>query len=191
MGASDRRSSGRHRRGEAACRPATTPSAWWRDWLRETLAEAHRGTLPGMVQTGATFADAAAEWLRFELVPAAIESAHHGRRATALEQLRDRDPEPRPATAAPSWTAAPEIAQMEIDTRLPPRSAGSLRGSSPWTCLVCRPTADVAFALAGDRGGGGVRRHRSGHRSSTTSSRGLEQQMNTLPSVGGSTGSGL
>jgi integrase len=35
------------------------------DWLRTTLEEARRGTLPGMVRTGATFADAAAEWLRY------------------------------------------------------------------------------------------------------------------------------
>jgi integrase len=35
------------------------------DWLRETLDHARRGTLPGMVQTGATFADAVAEWLRY------------------------------------------------------------------------------------------------------------------------------
>jgi integrase len=35
------------------------------DWLRATLDEARRGTLPGMVRTGATFADAAAEWLRY------------------------------------------------------------------------------------------------------------------------------
>ncbi len=35
------------------------------DWLRALLDEARRGTLPGMVQTGATFADAAAEWLRY------------------------------------------------------------------------------------------------------------------------------
>jgi len=33
-------------------------------WLDEILAEARRGTLAGMVRTGATFADAAAEWLR-------------------------------------------------------------------------------------------------------------------------------
>ncbi|MDQ2894598.1 MAG: hypothetical protein M3Y09_02970 [Actinomycetota bacterium] len=33
-------------------------------WLREILDVARRGTLPGMVQTGATFADAAAEYLR-------------------------------------------------------------------------------------------------------------------------------
>lgn len=35
------------------------------DWLRDTLDAARRGTLPGAIRTGATFADAAAEWLRY------------------------------------------------------------------------------------------------------------------------------
>jgi len=35
------------------------------DWLRGRLDEVRRGTLPGMVRTGATFAEAAAEWLRY------------------------------------------------------------------------------------------------------------------------------
>jgi integrase len=35
------------------------------DWLRATLDEARRGTLPGMVGTGATLSDAVAEWLRY------------------------------------------------------------------------------------------------------------------------------
>jgi integrase len=35
------------------------------DWLRDTLNAARRGTLPGAVRTGARFADAAAEWLRY------------------------------------------------------------------------------------------------------------------------------
>ncbi len=34
-------------------------------WLSDTLADARRGTLVGMVRTGATFADAAAEFLRY------------------------------------------------------------------------------------------------------------------------------
>jgi integrase len=34
-------------------------------WLRATLDEARRGTLAEMLRTGATFADAAEEWLRF------------------------------------------------------------------------------------------------------------------------------
>jgi integrase len=35
------------------------------DWLRSTLEQARRGVLPGMVRTGVTFADAAAEFLRY------------------------------------------------------------------------------------------------------------------------------
>jgi integrase len=35
------------------------------DRLRSVLDEARRGALPGMVRTGVTFSDAAAEWLRF------------------------------------------------------------------------------------------------------------------------------
>src|SRR3954454_19279731 len=34
-------------------------------WLRKTLVEAAAGTLPGMVRTGATVADACAEYLRY------------------------------------------------------------------------------------------------------------------------------
>ena len=35
------------------------------DWLRGILDEARRGTLPGLVRAGATFAAAAAEFLRY------------------------------------------------------------------------------------------------------------------------------
>ena len=35
------------------------------DWLADTLEQPRRGTLPGSVRTGATFDDAAAEWLRY------------------------------------------------------------------------------------------------------------------------------
>jgi hypothetical protein len=34
-------------------------------WLRDVLEQARHGTLPGMVRTGATFSDAAAEYLRY------------------------------------------------------------------------------------------------------------------------------
>jgi integrase len=34
-------------------------------WLRDVLAQARAGTLPGMVRTGVTFADACAEYLRY------------------------------------------------------------------------------------------------------------------------------
>jgi integrase len=35
------------------------------DWLRDVLDQARRGTLPGLVRTGATVADAAAEFMRY------------------------------------------------------------------------------------------------------------------------------
>jgi integrase len=35
------------------------------EWLRDVLHQASCGTLAGQVRTGATFADAAAEWLRY------------------------------------------------------------------------------------------------------------------------------
>ena len=52
------------------------------DWLRDVLDQARRGTLPGLVSTGATFADAAAEFLRYvehdkELKPSTL----HGYRS--------------------------------------------------------------------------------------------------------------
>ncbi len=50
-------------------------------WLREVLDSARRGTLPGGVRTGATFADAAAEYLRY------IEQ-DRGRRKTTLGDYR-------------------------------------------------------------------------------------------------------
>ena len=34
-------------------------------WLQDVLAQARRGTLPGMRKTGVTFAEAAEEWMRF------------------------------------------------------------------------------------------------------------------------------
>jgi integrase len=46
------------------------PAGWFTKrtaeaWLRELLGEARRGTLPGQVRTGVTFAEAADEWLRY------------------------------------------------------------------------------------------------------------------------------
>jgi integrase len=50
-------------------------------WLRDILDQAHKGTLPGMVRTRATFAEAAAEWLRY------IEQ-ERGRKASTLADYR-------------------------------------------------------------------------------------------------------
>ncbi|MGI8429528.1 MAG: N-terminal phage integrase SAM-like domain-containing protein, partial [Solirubrobacteraceae bacterium] len=50
-------------------------------WLRSVLDDARRGTLPGLVRTGATFTDAAAEWLRY------VEH-DRGRKPSTLEGYR-------------------------------------------------------------------------------------------------------
>ncbi len=50
-------------------------------WLSDVLDQARRGTLPGAVRTGATFADAAAEYLRY------IE-VDRGRKATTVQDYR-------------------------------------------------------------------------------------------------------
>jgi hypothetical protein len=62
------------------------PAGWFSKrmaeaWLRDVLDEARRGTLPGMVRSGATFADAAAEWLRY------IE-VDRGRKPSTLRDYR-------------------------------------------------------------------------------------------------------
>jgi integrase len=51
------------------------------DWLRGTLDEARRGTLPGMVRSGATFADACAEYVRYI-------AEDRGRKASTVEDYR-------------------------------------------------------------------------------------------------------
>ncbi len=59
-------------------------------WLADTLAEARRGTLPGLVRTGATVADAAAEWLRWcEQERACKPSTLSDYRYTAQRVTRD------------------------------------------------------------------------------------------------------
>ena len=51
------------------------------DWLRRGLDDARRGQLPGMVRTGATFADAAAEYLRYI-------GEDRGRKASTVDDYR-------------------------------------------------------------------------------------------------------
>jgi integrase len=87
------------------------------EWLRAVLDEARRGTLPGMVRTGATFADAAAEWLRYCEVdrgckPSTLVDYRSNVRAHLLPAFAGRRLE--------------EITPVEID-----RWRGSLSGLAP------------------------------------------------------------
>ncbi len=61
----------------------------------QVLDEARRGTLPGMVRSGATFGDAAPEWLRFieedrERKPSTLKDYRSALRAHLLPAFSDR-----------------------------------------------------------------------------------------------------
>ncbi len=116
-------SSGRPGASAGARPPATSPSGLPRSGCTTSLHQARRGTLVGMVATGATFADAVAEFLRYaeqdrQLKPStlrgyrSIMNAHllpaFGERP--LEQITTADIEQwRAATVRRRWLApAPE-----------------------------------------------------------------------------------
>ena len=81
--------------------------------------------------------------------------------------------------------AAADLGRSEAALVLEAR-AGQLEREMPFA--VARDRKD---AVAERRQTSGVAVADAGHRSSTTSLRGWEQQMSALPSAGGSTGSGL
>jgi len=60
------------------------------DALRRTLDEARRGTLPGMARTGATFADAAAEYLRYIEQDRGRKPSTLGGYRSAIKRLSDQ-----------------------------------------------------------------------------------------------------
>jgi integrase len=81
------------------------------DWLRSVLEEARRGTLPGAVRTGATFADAAAEWLRYiehdrARKPSTVEGYHSIVRAQLLPAFGDLPLESITTSAIERWVGS-------------------------------------------------------------------------------------
>jgi hypothetical protein len=63
------------------------PVGWFTErtaeaWLQDLLVETRRGTLPGMARSGVTFADAAAEWLRFIRVTCSASTERGARSGT-------------------------------------------------------------------------------------------------------------
>ena len=85
------------------------------DWLREVLDQARRGTLPGMVRTGATFADAAGEYLRY------IEH-DRGRKPSTVRGYRS-------AIAAHLLSASGSLAVEEVSTEAIERWIAGYDGS--------------------------------------------------------------
>ena len=81
------------------------------DWLRSTLEQARRGTLPGQVRTGATFADAAAEFLRYAeqdrvCKPSTLRDYRSNLDAHLLPAFGARALESISAEAIDSWRSA-------------------------------------------------------------------------------------
>jgi hypothetical protein len=77
-------------------------------WLRDVLARAHAGTLPGMVRTGATFAEEAAEWLRYVeqdrgCKPTTLRDYRNSLRAHLLPAFGDLPLEAITSTAIERW----------------------------------------------------------------------------------------
>src|SRR5487761_490462 len=81
------------------------------DWLRGALDEARRGTLPGMVRTGATFADAAAEFLRYTeddrgCKPSTLRDYRSNLEAHLLPAFGDQPLDPVTPEAIDAWRAS-------------------------------------------------------------------------------------
>jgi integrase len=114
------------------------------DWLRDVLGQARRGTLAGMVRTGATFADATAEFLRYveqdralkpstlrgyrSIIDAYLLPAFGERR---LEDISSGDVERWRSQLVSAAQARSERAEVETDREShPPRPDRPLSNSS-------------------------------------------------------------
>lgn len=80
-------------------------------WLRSTLEQPRRGTLPGAVRTGATFADAAAEFLRYcehdrACKPSTLRDYRSNLDAHLLPAFGDLPLEDITANAIDSWRSS-------------------------------------------------------------------------------------
>jgi integrase len=101
------------RLGPAWTERGRPPTGWFTKrtaeaWLRDVLDQARRGTLPGMIRTGATFADAAAEWLRFieedrERKPSTLVDYRSALKAHLLPAFGERPLESITAEEIESW----------------------------------------------------------------------------------------
>ena len=81
------------------------------EWLRDVLDQARRGTLPGLVRTGATVADAAAEYLRYiehdrERKPSTVKGYRWLINAQILPKLGDMRLEDVTTEHVERWLAA-------------------------------------------------------------------------------------
>ena len=112
------------------------------DWLRDVLDQARRGTLPGLVRTGATFADAAEEFLRYveqdrALKPSTIRGYRSIIDAYLLPAFGSRPLEDITAADVEQWRS--KLTSVN-EKRLRERRQAVARGDSP-TAPAERPAA--------------------------------------------------
>ncbi|MGH2879249.1 MAG: tyrosine-type recombinase/integrase [Solirubrobacteraceae bacterium] len=112
------------------------------DWLRDTLDEARRGTLGGMVVTGATFEDAFAEFLRYaeqdrQLKPSTLRGYRSIMDAHLLPAFKGRALEKITSAEIERWrselTRIPRHKKQDKDEKLAGNSAGAAKQQSPLT----------------------------------------------------------
>jgi integrase len=92
-------------------------------WLEELLAEARRGELPGMVRTGATFADAVAEYMRWleqdrARKPSTLRGYESIMRAHLLPAFGERRLEDITSDEVEAWSATLAARGLANTTRL-------------------------------------------------------------------------
>jgi integrase len=92
-------------------------------WLDQVLAEARRGELPGMVRTGATFADAVAEYMRWleqdrARKPTTLRGYESIMRAHLLPAFGQRRLEDITADEVEAWSATLAARGLASPTRL-------------------------------------------------------------------------
>jgi integrase len=118
------------------------------DWLRTVLDEARRGTLPGLVRTGATFADAAAEYLRYceqdrTCKPSTLRDYRSNLRAHLLPAFGEHPLEEITAASIDRWRASLTGLSPRTKNKLLVVMHGVMRRAGHVWGLTINPVAGV------------------------------------------------
>ena len=118
-------------------------------WLRDVLDQARRGTLPGLVRTGATFADAATEYLRYAehdrgCKPSTIRDYRSTIRAHLLPAFGPMRVEDIDAATIERWRAAlPQTLSPRTKNKLLIQLHGVFRRAQKVDGLPRNPMGDI------------------------------------------------
>ena len=116
-------------------------------WLRDVLDQARAGTLPGMVRTGVTFADACEEWLRYmehdlDRKPSTLVQYRSSVRAHFLPALGDLRLEDVTAERIEAWKATLRMSNRTKHKLLTELNGIFVRARRAYK-LPTNPVADV------------------------------------------------